>query len=382
MKFQIYRQISPLAEERPRLNGNSSHLGPDPGVFPLNFVGTANCHLTVKEASMRASRFVYAALVLISAACSAPAPSSNSSDTTSSATNSPGDLQATPASAGPAEATPTAAAGPPVLMPPPAIAAESFGLAEPLHEYWPVIREATGMDESYIFASTVTAVAYSPDGRYLAVAGCDLPIRDPYVYTTYYGECKYSYFETVAHAYAFILDAQSGSIITTLPETGQEVTVSRLGFTHDGTKLVYDFYNAGLGKTVLWDVPGDRLLADLSDPADPDLGFAAISPDDRWIVMANFTQAKIWDVEQERYVAEIPEYGASRFSADGTQLLFENYPYLVVYDTSTWEKVNQRILLPDGIENEFAISPDLSMVATCDRRLIDDPRLMGIWDIE
>ncbi len=84
---------------------------------------------------------------------------------------------------------------------------------------------------------------------------------------------------------------------------------------------------------------------------------------------------------QEQFVADIPRGGGSQFSADGHRLLFEDYPYLLIYDTSTWKPVSERILMPDGVDNIYAFSPDLSLMATCDKRLTDSPRPMHIWDI-
>jgi WD40 repeat protein len=248
----------------------------------------------------------------------------------------------------------------PTLVPAPAIGSDSFGEAEALHEYWPAIREAAGLWEEAEFGLTATAWALSPDGRYLAVAGCDTEAGET---------CEATINDTVAHAFLFILDAKTESLVATLPETGQELTVTQLKFTKDGNKLVYGLDS---GKVQIWDVASGRIQAVINEKADDSLDFA-ISPNDKWIALENRGLHKIWDIAGEKFIAELPNGGFSLFSADGQRLLIEDYPYLVFYDTSTWQKTNQQILMPDGDKNTYDISPDLSLLAICDTRLGNTP---------
>ena len=319
-------------------------------------------------------------LMLVLASCSAPAQSSTNPPSPESGTPR---LQVTlpsaTSSSAPTGVTSTSAPSGPTPVPPPAIAAEAFGLAQPVHEYWPVIRKAAGLAESIVFGTTMTAVAYSPDGRYLAVAGCDVPIAPGAVYFQHIGSCDESSFETATHAYTYILDAEKESVIATLPETGQVVTVVQMVFSHDGNRLIYLLDS---GRVAIWDIPSARIQTVITEEMEsPESAGVSISPDDKWIVVGNWLQTRIWDVAQEKFVVEIPRGGGSQFSADGRKLLFADYPYLLVYDTSTWEKVSERILMPDGVDNIYAFSPDLSLMATCDNRLTDSPRPMHIWDV-
>jgi WD40 repeat protein len=273
--------------------------------------------------------------------------------------------------------TPPSETTEPTPIPPPAIAPEAFGQAQPLHEYWPVIRNAAGLAKSIVFGTSMTALAYSPDGRYLAIGGCDAPVQSGVVFAVYAASCEESSFDTVAHAYAYIIDAEKESVIATLPETGQVVTVVQLVFSPDGNRLIYALDS---GRISIWDIPSGRIQAVISEETDfPES--VVVSPDDKWIVLGGFRQSRIWDVANGQFVRDIPRGGAFKFSGDGHRLLFTDYPYLAVYDTSTWEQVSERILMPDGVDNIYNFSPDLSLMATCDNRLTDSPRPMNIWDV-
>lgn len=136
---------------------------------------------------------------------------------------------------------------------------------------------------------------------------------------------------------------QRESIIATLPETDQIITITQLVFTHDGNKLVYQLDS---GRIALWDIPSGRVQAVLTEGMDPPVTIV-ISPDDKWIALGSLSQTKIWDIAQEQFVREMPRGGAFQFSVDGRRLLFEDDPYLVIYDTSTWNKISERILVPE-----------------------------------
>lgn len=266
----------------------------------------------------------------------------------------------------------------PTLPPPPVIAPESFGEAKVLHEYWPVIREAAGLWETALFGLTVSAWAYSPDGRYLAVAGCDAEAASGYVYGLNYVNCAVTNQETVGHAYLFILDAKTESIIATLPETGQVITVTQLIFTHDGNKLIYGLDS---GRIALWDIASGQIQTVITEETTSPEYFG-ISPDDKWIAVASEFLTRIWDLAQEKFIIQL-NAPAAQFSEDGQRLLFADSSNLSLgaYETNTWQKVSERIIYPDGIENIYDISPDLSLMAMCDNRLTDTPRPMKIWNI-
>jgi hypothetical protein len=262
-----------------------------------------------------------------------------------------------------------------IVVFPPVIAAESFEQAKALHEYWPVIRQAAGLWDTAPFGTSNTAWALSPDGRYLAVAGCDAEAGDGSLNSDSTTDCQDTVFGTVAHAYLFILDVQAENIIATLPETGEELTVEQLAFTPDGNKLVYALDS---GKVQVWDINSEQIESVISQGGSGSAYFD-ISPNNKWIVLYEENSNKIWDIAEERLVVEIPNLGPAFFSADGQKLLVADHPFLVVYSTSTWQKLSEQVLMPDGDKNTWEISPDLSLLAVCDTRLPDKP--VKIWSV-
>lgn len=262
-----------------------------------------------------------------------------------------------------------------IVVSPPVIASESFGQAKALHEYWPVIRQAAGLWETAPFGTSQTAWALSPDGRYIAVAGCDAEAGDGSLNSDRITDCEETVFGTVAHAYLFILDAETESIIATLPETGQELTVKHLAFTHDGNKLIYILES---GKAQIWDIASGEIQSVIAEDG-TGFSYFDISPNDKWVALHPDDQIRIWDIVGQKFVAEIPGLGPAFFSADGQKLLVADHPFLVVYSTSTWQKLSEQVMKPDGNTNTYEISPDLSLLAVCDTRLPDKP--VKIWNV-
>lgn len=263
----------------------------------------------------------------------------------------------------------------PALILLPDIAPELFGQVKVLHEYWPVIRKAAGLWETAPFGTSQTAWALSPDGRYVAVAGCDAEAGNGSLNLGSLTRCEDTVFETVAHAYLFILDTETEDIIATLPETGQELTVGHLAFTHDENKLIYSLKS---GKVQVWDIPSGKIQSVITEDG-AGFSYFDISPDDKWIALYADDLIRIWDMAGENFVVEIPSLGPAFFSADGQKLLVADHPFLVVYSTSTWQKLIEQVMMPDGNTNTYDISPDLSLLAVCDTRLPDKP--VHIWNV-
>jgi WD40 repeat protein len=281
----------------------------------------------------------------------------------------------------------------PTLIPPPAIAPESFAQAKVQHEYWPAIRKAAGLAEGIRFGFSQTSWAISPDGKYLAVAGCDGEAGRGDLFS-YGNSCKSNALSMVMHAYAFILDAKTESIIATLPETGQDANIGGLEFTHDSKKLVYavdtttydqahDFAAQPSGKIQIWDLASGNAQTVTTDP---DAGGLLISPDDRTLLLTFFPApdyrgiSKLWDAASGTLGAELPISGSPQaFSPDGQRMLVQDGPYFVVYEAETWQKISQQLLVPDGARNTWAVSPDFSLLAICYRGEADKP--LRIWNI-
>lgn len=319
---------------------------------------------------MRKLKFFLAMSIIMQLSCNALGSLETSSPVPE--TNS------TPSATGSVEATSVPSAtvtAEPKLILLPVIAPELFGQAKVLHEYWPVIREAAGLWETAPFGTSQTAWALSPDGRYIAVAGCDAEAGNGSLNIGIHTDCEETVFETVSHAYLFILDAETGSIIATLPETGQVLTVTHLAFTHDGNKLLYSLTS---GKVQVWDIASGKIQSVISEDG-AGFSYFDISPDDKWIALYADDLVRIWDMAEENFVVEIPSLGPAFFSADGQKLLVGDHPFLVVYSTGTWQKLSEQVMMPDGNTNTYDISPDLSLLAVCDTRLPDKP--VHIWNV-
>ena len=251
------------------------------------------------------------------------------------------------------------------------IGPESFAKAHLLHEYWPAIQKAAGLPEGIRFGPSQTGWALSPDGRYVAVAGCDQEAGDALdpESTT----CEHTKFETTSHAFLYILDAQTEQVIAKLPETGQILTVGNLSFTHDSSKLVYAVYPNTIH---IWDIKTGQVEKTFSDP-DLYPGSYSISADDKFIALGFASQLKIWDLTQKAYVKEFPNYGSPIFSADGPRLLVYD-PVLKIYDTNTWQEISQQNMMPTDSLEYYQESPNLSLMAVC--RKAEDDQPVKVWD--
>jgi WD40 repeat protein len=338
---------------------------------------------------MRSLTVLLVLVTLLQGACTPPpgAPAAPLPGATSAATASEG------ASSGPAAPTPTSAPPEPTLIQPPAIAPDSFAQAKVQHEYWPAIRKAAGLPEGIRFGFSQTDWAISPDGKYIAVAGCDGEAGDGDLFS-YGTSCKINALSMVMHAYAFIIDAKTESIIATLPETGQDVSVGGLEFTHDSKKLIYgvdtttydqahDFAGQQSGNIQIWDIASGTAQTVTTDP---DAGGLLISPDDRTLLLTFFPApdyqgiTKAWDAASGTLGPELPISGSPvAFSPDGHRMLVEDGPYFVVYEAGTWQKISQQLLVPDGGRNTWAVSPDFNLLAICYRGETDKP--LRIWNI-
>jgi WD40 repeat protein len=339
---------------------------------------------------MRKLKFILALVIINQLACgelgsagTAPA---------APASNAPPLVTASPVP----EVLPSATLPEPTLAPPAALDPLSFAKAEPLHEYWPAVRKQLDLWDTARFGMSVTALDLSPDGRYIAVAGCDAEAGEggptsptPPLPT----RCETTLLGPEAHAYLYILDAQTEKIVATLPPTGQVVTVVSVEFSHHSDKLIYyadlltDDMTSVSGKLAIWDVASGEIQAEFAGESSQYsvvLG-GPLSHDDKWMIMSspvddyNF-RTRIWDMQENQFVGDVqlsepPGY----LSADDQKLLTMGNPLFAVYDTHSWQKLSEVPLLPDDSHRAYDLSPDLSLMAVCDNRL--DNRPIRIWDV-
>lgn len=237
-----------------------------------------------------------------------------------------------------------------------------------LHQYWLAVATAAGVDP---YEMDISAVAASPDGRLIAVAGCSKPLESDLRSGNVY--CNGASSQNPSGTpFLLILDANTEAVIETVPENQSDTTIADLAFTPDGTKLIYAVQP---GRFSVWNVAANQEEGTLWE-GDTSAPRIAVSPDGKWIALKTTDQATIWDTAANKFVAEIPAYFRPQFSADSSLILVYHDRSFVMHETGTWTET-LRIGLPcDCI---YAVSPSLSLLASTPRMAsADDPII--IWD--
>jgi len=243
-----------------------------------------------------------------------------------------------------------------------------------LHEYWPVINQAAGTTIEAA-AQSLTQVAYSSTGGYIAVAGCDQAMvntDDPVAFPI--SRCTDTETGRTANAFLYILNAGTAEIIASLPPTGTQTTVKCLSFSHDGQKLAYA---TDSNEAVVWDIASGKIETEIPQPPPTEDSWwlphlVIFNPDDQLLAVSYGEFIRIWERGTQKFIAEIkdPPYPEPIFSRDGKTVLFLTPP-LVTYDATTWEKLY-------SVMDEFPywavmdISPDLAISADAEINLDDE----------
>lgn len=185
----------------------------------------------------------------------------------------------------------------------------------------------------------ISAVAYSPDGRWLATGSSDstghlLDLRDPFA--------------------------------DPVPLQGHEGSVNALAFSHDGTRLI----TASSDKTL-------RVWSVLSPHTEP---FVMLRPDDS-------TQVRMWDLTASpspRIARGFPEEmgagAAPLFSPDGKWLAVmsqQNYDHVNLWNLTAAEPVKYELKHQGRLWSAFAFSPDNHWIVTGGA----DDQLVRVWDL-
>ena len=270
-------------------------------------------------------------------------------------------------------ATPTPTASPtqaPSATPTPTAIPSNFGPDNfnqfvQVQTYRASIEKAVGMD---ITDMRLDAIAYSLDGRYVAVGGCTGNWEGNCISDVYGG-----------NSFLYILDARTARIITTLPET--KVTVTGMAFSSDGEKLVYA---TNPDRIIVWGVAAGKIEKVLWQHSGDGYRRIAISPDGSQIADVDSNNLRVWDAASGKVLAQKPasNFGNKlpRFSADGSRLAVisnETGLEITIYDTATWEKAVV-ISLPGQHSGALAFSPDFKLLATAQGAGYSDVLL---WDV-
>jgi WD40 repeat protein len=161
-------------------------------------------------------------------------------------------------------------------------------------------------------ATSVTAMAVSPDGQLIALPGANHAVK--------------------------IYHTVDGTLVQTLVGHTQDIT--GLAFSHDGTLLASGAFFDGNNDVIkLWNVSNWTLVRNLSGPFlfGP---FMAInfSADDALISASCESVPAVWHVSDGAFIRSFPVSGLTRFSPDGTLLAIASNP-IHIHRTSDWVQV-------------------------------------------
>jgi Tol biopolymer transport system component len=306
-----------------------------------------------------------------------------------------------PAPLATASAQPTATLRP-SPTPVPIIGAGNLSQVEALHNYWVDVVLAAGLKNDFT-TGAVTSVAYSPDGRFVAVAGCQAVAEGMHTGALSCGTLHYT-----GEPFLVILDAQTGSLVASVPIEGW-TWVFRIAFTHDGNTLIYATSDGFVDKLVVWDIPSAKVEIVLEDAA----GWGepvdiTVSPDDHWMAIKFIRDGsngsgnvKIWDLSSGGLdpVTEVPIQALKsllsvlrlrpkgwgpHFSADSERLLIPADDEFLLYDTTTWQEAG-RFKSPCNNRCNLAISPDHSLLVVLEVESEEPdqkPTSVTVWDLK
>lgn len=265
--------------------------------------------------------------------------------------------------------TPTIPLPPDPTPPPTDFNAENFSQFAQIQSYAKPLEQLLGKT---IFSMSLDALAYSPDGRYIAIGGCTGQWTGRCV-----GELKGD-----SEVFFVVQDAKTAEVVARLPE--KQANISSLAFTSDGEKLVYATYPA---QVVIWDLVSGQIERVLFKTKDVySYPQVAISPDDSIIAAVVASQLLVWDAATGEQIADLPAFryltDFPQFSADGSRLAVfsaDNGAQITVYDTSTWEPISV-IQPPQNQEIRAIFSPDGMGVATYE--LYGQNPKITLWDVD
>jgi len=178
-----------------------------------------------------------------------------------------------------------------------------------------------------------------------------------------------------AGGFLAIVDADSGRIRTRL--RGHTNFPYTPGISDDGRLMITGGWD---GTVRFWSLPDGRALgAPLS--FDPPPGDAQLSPDGRWLVVADGGNAlQIFDTRTRKLVRRAKGQGGllfGRFSADGKFLAVgDSHGRAEVWSTATWKPVTRAFARHTGSMDLAAISPNDRTLATGAR-----DGTVRLWDI-
>jgi WD40 repeat protein len=244
---------------------------------------------------------------------------------------------------------------------------------------------------------SVSSLAYSPDGRFVAIAGCGSANSST--------SCGNRNTQDGGSPFLFILDPKNGSLITSIPENEDFTTIDALAFTPDGNKLIYA---TRPGKLAVWDIPSAKIESEFEQfDENTQIKDPRVSPDGHWVayVVIDLTsgagifrarnlengglskETPINVIKRGYPVAETSATGwGPQFSGDSRRLLVSTDEAFIIYDTTTWNEIG-RHPNPCAMRCNLAASPDLStlvvleMESTVNGSPAGPPASVRVWDL-
>ena len=208
------------------------------------------------------------------------------------------------------------------------------------------------------------AIAYSPDGKTLALGGCSGPLDN-------YGQCL-----SPGKPIIRLMNADTGDIIRELQ--GHTSTISGLAFSPDGSTLV-SASEAADGTIRFWDTATGNMLRSLNINSKNGLPALAISPDGSTLVAAWYQNVRAWDFNSGKVLLQgKSSNGIPQFSKDGSRMAVygsSDRSSIEIYDASSWTPIT-KFAIPSGTL-QLALSPDGKTLVTGDGK---NTGTIHFWD--
>jgi WD40 repeat protein len=201
----------------------------------------------------------------------------------------------------------------------------------------------------------IWGAAFSPSGKYVAMAGCDERDAD----------------QNCSQNSARILDTQTGQEIARILYDGWQSDTSISFNPHENFVLV----NAS-NKIIVWDFRNDRIINELDDSSS-----GIFSPDGHFIAsisLKNANAIELWDVQSREMLARMVHDGDIkdfRFSPDGKMIVSSGGDTAYTWKVGIDQQITQILSYYQGNFFKTALSPDSKYIFSlgdCDGTRMDD----------